>query len=137
MIKLAVNIDEVEKGLETIQANLVKVRRKTLQVVAQGTRKALNAAIRFKTKRRTGELLKAYRYKVRKDASQVSIFPKGLTAKSKIFPKVYALNYGSEKRNIKPRSFIQAGELYAQEGEYMRDVEKKVIEKELLKYWED
>ncbi len=122
------------EALEGTAAQFPRIKRRVLSLAAQGTRKKINAAIRITTKRRTGELLKAYRYKVHKDGDQVNIFPKGQGTKSRIFPKVYTLNYGSSKTRHKARGFIQQGELYAQSDDWMGAV-NKLVQKELDKYW--
>ena len=110
------------------------------QEALSGTSKSLAAivkgGIRQTLKSRTGELLKAFRYKVHKNGV-ANVYPNGESG-SAIFPKAYVLNYGytgPTKRAInKPHSFVQVGELYAASGSYMQDV-RKMIDKELEKYW--
>ena len=133
---IAVNaeVEAVQEALAGTSAGLVQMQRKTLSAIAQGARRKINAAIRLTTKRRTGELLKAYRYKVRKDASQANIFPKKTGKKGNIFAKVYTLNYGKEGTRWRARGFVQKGEAYAEEGGYEAAV-NKLVQKELDKYW--
>ena len=135
-VSASIDTDEVEEGLKGIQTNMAKVRRRSLTIAARGTRRAVVARIRASTRKRTGELQKAYRYKVRKDASSVSVYPKGLARKSRIFPKAMTLSWGSDKTRHQPRGFVQQGELYAQSGAYMKEIEQKVIQEEIVKYWE-
>ena len=114
-----------------------------LRIAAKETAKCVRAAVVSSDLNvRTGELRKAYTYKVKKDGSSASVYPKALASKDRtIFPKAMTLSYGHEgptKRAsnwyIKPRGFVQAGKRFADSGAYMDEVEK-MVSKELDKYW--
>lgn len=143
IISAQVDIEEVQKALAGTSKSLKSIQKATLRIAAKGTANTIKAAIRSSDlERRTGELQKAYVYKVRKDGSEANVFPKALTAKDRtIFPKAMTLSYGHSgptKRAkawfIAPRNFVQAGQQYAEKGQYMDDVQK-YIDKELEKYW--
>ena len=135
-ISVTPDVSAVQAALEGTSRSLENIQRRVLGTIAAGARKKINAAIRGSTKRRTGELLKSYRYKLKKDASAASVYPKKASKKSKIFPKVYALNYGIEGTGHRARGFVQRGEQYASGAEYEKDV-NKYVQNELDKYWGD
>ena len=130
------DLKEAQDALAGTSKSIASIQRKTLSVIARGTVKAVNVGIRSTLHRRTGELLKAFGYKVHKNGV-ANVYPKGENG-SAIFPKSYVLNYGytgPTKRAInKPHSFIQYGEVYADSGAYMPEVER-MVNKELEKYW--
>ena len=127
-------VEAVQKALSGTATGLTQMQRQVLSIAAKGTRKKIIAGIRATTKRRTGELLKAYRYKVRKDASEANVYPRKASKKSQIFPKVYTLNYGLKGTRYMARGFVERGEQYAEAGEYMQEA-NKYVQKELDKYW--
>ena len=133
-INVTADVEAVQDALSGTSKGLSNVQKRVLGTIAAGARKKINAAIRQTTKRRTGELLKAYRYKVRKDASQANLYPRKQNKKSQIFPKAYTLNYGLSGTKFKARGFIQKGEAYAQGTEWEKDV-NKYVQNELDKYW--
>lgn len=133
-ISAEMQVSAAAEALEGTAAGLPKIQRKVLQAAAKGTRQKIVAGIRRTTKRRTGELLKAYRYKLRKDGSQVNIFPRKATKDSRIFPKAYTLNYGVPGKGWKARGFVEEGERYAESNEWMAQVDK-AVQKELDSYW--
>ena len=136
MISVEADIAKAQEALSGTSKSLAAIERKTLSIIAKGTVKAVKGGIRQTLKSRTGELLKAFRYKVHKNGV-ANVYPDGESG-SAIFPKAYVLNYGytgPTKRAInKPHSFVQVGELYAASDSYMQDV-RKMIDKELEKYW--
>ena len=143
LIQTQVDIEEVEKALAGTSKSLKSIRKSVLRIAAKETAKRVKAAISTSDlQRRTGELLKAYVYKVKKDGSAASVFPKALSGNgSTIFPKAMTLSYGHDgptKRasswHIAPRGFVQAGQQYADSGAYMDEVQK-MVNKELEKYW--
>lgn len=143
IINASVDIEEVQQALAGTSKSLNSIQKSVLRIAAKGTAKRIKAAINTSDlQKRTGELLKAYVYKVKKDGSQANVFPKALTGKDRtIFPKAMTLSYGHDgptKRAknwyIAPRGFVQAGQQYAESGAYMDDVQK-MIDKELEKYW--
>ena len=131
IIRTQVDIENVEKALIGTSKNLKAVGKSVLRIAAKET-----------SKRVTGELAKAYVYKVKRDGSEANVFPKALTGKDKtIFPKAMTLSYGHDgptKRaaswHIAPRGFVQSGQQYAESGAYMTEVQK-MVDKELEKYW--
>lgn len=133
-ISAQVEVAAVQEALSGTSAGLSAMRGRVLSAAGKGTRQKVNQAIRATTKRRTGELLKAYRYRVKKDAGQVNIYPRKATKASQVFPKAYTLNYGLEGTAHVPRGFVERGEAYAENGEYMAEAEK-LVQKELDKYW--
>ena len=132
-ISVTPDIEAVQEALAGTSKGLGQIQKRALGTIAQGVRKRINAAIRASTKRRTGELLKAYRYKTRKDGSQVNVYPKK-QGKRNIFAKVYTLNYGKEGTKWRARGFVQRGEQYAQGSDWEADA-NKYVQKELDKYW--
>lgn len=143
IISAQVDIEEVQQALSGTSKSLKSIQKSVLRIAAKGTAKQIKAVINTSDlQKRTGELSKAYVYKVKKDGSEANVYPKALTAKDRtIFPKAMTLSYGHEgptKRakswHIAPRGFVQAGQQYAESGSYMNDVQK-MIDKELEKYW--
>lgn len=143
LLNIQTDISEVQDALSGTSKSLKSIQKATLRIAAKGTANAVKAAIRTSDlQRRTGELQKAYTYKVKKNGDEANVFPKALTGKDRtIFPKAMTLSYGHQgptKRAkswfIAPRNFVQAGEQYAEKGQYMDDVQK-YIDKELEKYW--
>lgn len=143
LLNIQTDITEVQEALAGTSKSLKSIQKATLRIAAKGTAKQIKAVINTSDlQKRTGELSKAYVYKVKKDGSEANVYPKALTAKDRtIFPKAMTLSYGHEgptKRakswHIAPRGFVQAGQQYAESGSYMNDVQK-MIDKELEKYW--
>ena len=136
MISISADVTEVQEALSQTAKSLQSIERKTLSIASRGTVKAIKMGIRETLHRRTGGLLKAYKYKVHKEGFS-NVYPNGKSG-SDVFPKAFILNYGYKgptKRAInKPHGFIQKGEIYASNGSYMPEVEK-MIQKELEKYW--
>jgi hypothetical protein len=145
MMNLVIEPEGLEEAVEALQQtgkSLGTIERKVLSTAAKGTVKAIKSAVRSSSlHRRTGELLKAYRYKYRKKKSEAVVYPAALDGSREIYPKAMTLNYGHSgptKRasdwNIPARGFVQAGNQYAESGAYMGDVES-LVQKELDKYW--
>lgn len=143
LLNIQTDISEVQEALSGTSKSLKSIQKATLRIAAKGTANTVKAAIRTSDlHKRTGELQKAYTYKVKKSGNEAVVFPKALTVKDRtIFPKAMTLSYGhsgATKRAkawfIAPRNFVQAGERYAENGSYMDDVQK-YIDKELEKYW--
>lgn len=140
VISVKPDFEAVEKALSGTRKSLPSIQRKTLSVIARGAIKQIKAVIKSGTHRRTGELLKAYRYKIKKDGT-ATIYPKAINSGDKIFPKASVLSYGhngATKRAknfpIKAVGFIQAGNQYIESGAYVPEI-NKMIDKELTKYW--
>ena len=143
MIVSEVDVSAVQDALSETSKSLKSIQRSTLRVVARATAKTVRAAIISSDLHvRTGELRKAYTYKLKRDGSEANVYPRALTNGDRtIFPKAMTLSYGHQgptkrARNwrIVPRGFVQRGQQYAENGDYMDEVQK-LIDKELNKYW--
>ena len=138
-----VDVSAVQDALSETSKSLKSIQRSTLRVVARATAKTVRAAIISSDLHvRTGELRKAYTYKLKRDGTEANVYPRALTSGDRtIFPKAMTLSYGHQgptKRfrnwRIAPRGFVQRGQQYAENGDYMDEVQK-LIDKELDKYW--
>ena len=138
-----VDVSAVQDALSETSKSLKSIQRSTLRIVARATAKTVRAAIISSDLHvRTGELRKAYTYKLKRDGSEANVYPRALTSGDRtIFPKAMTLSYGHQgptKRfrnwRIAPRGFVQRGQQYAENGDYMDEVQK-LIDKELEKYW--
>jgi hypothetical protein len=138
-----VDVSAVQDALSETSKSLKSIQRSTLRVVARATAKTVRAAIITSDLHvRTGELRKAYTYKLKRDGTEANVYPRALTSGDRtIFPKAMTLSYGHNgptKRfrnwRIAPRGFVQRGQQYAENGDYMDEVQK-LIDKELEKYW--
>ena len=143
MVVTEVDVSAVQEALSETTKSLKSIQRSTLRVVARATAKTVRAAIISSDLHvRTGELRKAYTYKLKRDGSEANVYPRALTNGDRtIFPKAMTLSYGHQgptkrARNwrIVPRGFVQRGQQYAENGDYMDEVQK-LIDKELDKYW--
>lgn len=138
-----VDVSAVQDALSETSKSLKSIQRSTLRVVARATAKTVRAAIITSDLHvRTGELRKAYTYKLKRDGTEANVYPRALTSGDRtIFPKAMTLSYGHNgptKRfrnwRIAPRGFVQRGQQFAENGGYMDEVQK-LIDKELEKYW--
>lgn len=138
-----VDVSAVQDALSETSKSLKSIQRSTLRIVARATAKTVRAAIITSDLHvRTGELRKAYTYKLKRDGTEANVYPRALTSGDRtIFPKAMTLSYGHNgptKRfrnwRIAPRGFVQRGQQYAENGDYMDEVQK-LIDKELDKYW--
>ncbi len=138
-----VDVSAVQDALSETSKSLKSIQRSTLRIVARATAKTVRAAIITSDLHvRTGELRKAYTYKLKRDGTEANVYPRALTSGDRtIFPKAMTLSYGHNgptKRfrnwRIAPRGFVQRGQQYAENGGYMDEVQK-LIDKELEKYW--
>ena len=143
MIVSTVDVSAVQEALSETSKSLKSIQRSTLRVVASATAKTVRAAIISSDLHvRTGELRKAYTYKLKRDGTEANVYPRALTSGDRtIFPKAMTLSNGHNgptKRfrnwRIAPRGFVQRGQQYAENGDYMDEVQK-LIDKELEKYW--
>lgn len=162
-ISVEADIKEVQKALSGTAKSLRSIQRQVLGTIARGAVKKIKGVINTSTKRQTGELRKAYGYKVKKDGSGVTVWPRDKAVRSNnhlILAKASVLSYGAriEPRAamagrkpflqvsgrgyfarpklvvIQPRNFIQAGQEYVEKGGYAAEIQK-VIDRELKKYW--
>ena len=128
-------IDDAADALENTGKSLKSIQGLVLRTIAKNAVKVVKAAIRSSTNRRTGALLKAYGYSVRKDKSSVSVYPKYNVDENRTnFIKSAVLSWGRPERNIAPKGFVQAGISYVNGGSY-GDEGDKAGQKELDKYW--
>jgi len=141
-ITVAADIESTQKALAGTSKSLKSIRKQALTVISKGTVKAIKSAIRDSDlSKGTGELLKAYRYKVNRSANTANVFPKALNSDSTIYPKVMTLSYGhsgptkrADNWTIKPRCFVQSGKAYLEGSAYQKSI-NDLIEKQLKKYW--
>ena len=131
---ISADIRGAQEALAGTSKSLLTISRQTLGAIARGTVSVIKKEIGATTEKRTGELLKAYGYKVRRDGAQANVFPKALRGGDTIFPKAMALSYGTKNGRLAPRSFVQKGISYADGGDYEQAVQK-LIDRELAKYW--
>ena len=143
IVSTEIDVQPVLDALSGTSKSIESIEKSVLRIAAKETAKCVRAAVVSSDLNvRTGELRKAYTYKVKKYGSSASVYPKALVGKDRtIFPKAMTLSYGHEgptKRAsnwyIKPRGFVQAGQRFADSGAYMDEVEK-MVSKELDKYW--
>mgnify|MGYP007069885041 CR=1 FL=1 len=139
-ISVTASVEEVQKALAGTSKSLNSIQRQTIAVIARGTVKAIKQGIKESVGKRTGELLKCYGYRIRRDGSRGSVYPRGSSGAS-IFPKAFIQNYGHEgptarasSWKILPKAFIQKGEKYASGSDYMRELQS-LVDKNLKKYW--
>lgn len=131
-IVVEVEVGEVFEALRGTSKSLKSIQKQSLGIIARKGLKALKMRIKETIRhpeRSTGELQRAYRYKVRKDGSEVNIFPKAKGG-SRIFPKAFMQNYGYEK----PKAFVQYAENVIKNHDYENDLQK-MVDKTLEKYW--
>jgi hypothetical protein len=133
-LSVKADVSRAQVALAGTSKSLVSISRQTLGIIGKGTVKTIKREIKALTETRTGELLKAYRYKVRKDGTLANVFPKALNGEKSIFPKAMALSYGTKNGRLKALGFVQSGEKYAESDDCQSDIDK-MIQKELAKYW--
>ena len=118
MIVSEIDVTPVQEALSETTKSLKSIQRSTLRVVASATAKTVRAAIISSDLHvRTGELRKAYTYKLKRDGTEANVYPRALTNGDRtIFPKAMTLSYGHDgptkrARNWKivPRGFVQRG----------------------------
>ena len=136
------DINAVQEALKGTAKSMKSIRRQALGIVGRVTAKATRQAVTATTTRRTGELAKAYGYKVAKDGSYVSVWPKDKAVAANnhlVLAKVAVLSYGYDAGHRKgphvtARGFVQAGRDVAERGGWEPEMQK-MVEKELKKYW--
>lgn len=155
-ISIRADIEDVQERLSETSKSLKSIRRQTVGIAARTTVKQIKTVIRATTKRRSGELLKTYGYKVKKDGTSASVYPKTAASNNHlILARIATLSFGNDisinrrkwlqvngsgfyarpkSVHIDPRGFVQSGETFAGKGAYMAEVEK-MIQKELDKAW--
>lgn len=132
--KTSMNMKSISKKV------LVQIGKKTTSVVKRQIRNTYSPPSKYYV--RTGELVKSWGYFADKSGYMVKIYPRVVYSSNheKRKNRQWAmglssiLSYGTKDGRIKPRSFIQSGEQYAESGAYLPEVQK-IIDKELSKYW--
>ena len=141
-LSIEADVSAVQEALAGTSKSLKAMERQTLRIAARATAKRIRALITASgLKSRTGELKKAYAYKVKRNGTEAVVFPKALKGGDTIFPKAMTLSYDHDGKTarasnwkIEPRGFVQGGQAYAESGGYMGEVQK-MVDKELQKYW--
>lgn len=134
VISIEAEVSGVRRALEGTGRGVQRGAKAVVRAVARGTVKAIKGGIRATTKRRTGELLKAYGYRTWRNGAGATVRPKGANG-SRIFPKVFSLNYGRKGTRMLPRHFVQKGEAWAQQGSNWEAEAEKIISREIARYW--
>lgn len=142
MVSVKADIDGVQKALAGTSKGMKSIQKQALGVIGRGTSKVIRKAVQATTARRTGELRKAYGYKVKKDGSSVTVWPTDRAVKENnhlVLAKVSVLSYGYDAGprkgpHVRARNFVQAGKAWAEGGGYEADLQK-IVDKELKKYW--
>lgn len=160
MIDIQIDTKGVEQALSQTAKGVKSIQKQTVGIIAKGYVKEIKRQITATgIKKISGELYKAYRYKVKGDVA--TIYPKSQTpgkkANTLIMAKAGTLNYGNTISVRKGRKFLQvsgsgywarpkrvsirgrdflgrAENLYINNERYNADVEK-MVEKQLKKYW--
>lgn len=140
-ITVDIDVKNCVEALAGTSKSMESIKKQALGIIAKGAVKQIKAVINSTTEKHTGELLKAYRYKVKKDGSETNIFPKGTEKGKSIYPKAMTLSYGhsgptkrAKNWHIKALGFVQSGDAYVESGAYMPELEK-MVDKQLKKYW--
>lgn len=143
MVSIKADVDEVQKALKGTAKSMKSIRKQALGIVGRVESKATRQAITASTGKRTGDLRKAYSYKVAKDGSTVTVWPRPkdkMEEGRKVFLKSVILSYGynagpgRKGPHVAARNFVQAGQTYVESGGYEADLQK-IVDKELKKYW--
>lgn len=141
ILSIEADVLQVQEALSGTAKSMESIRKQAVGIIAKGAVTQIKAVISAKTEKRTGELIKAYRYKVYRDGSQANVFPKALNSNSKIFPKAMSLSYGHSGKtkrasswHLKALGFVQTGKAWVDSGAYMPALEN-MVSKELDKYW--
>ncbi len=142
-LSIEADVSGAQEALAGTSKSLKSIKKQTVGIVARGAVKQIKAVINATTQKHTGELSKAYRYKVKRDGSEANVFPKALNSKDTIFPKAMTLSYGhsgetkkAKNWNIRALGFVQTGRAWIESGAYMNDIEN-MVDKQLHKYWGD
>lgn len=152
------DIEKVSKALNGTTKEMKSIIRGVLGIVGRGTRQEVNKVTRaikgngMIAGRYPYSVAKSFMYKVAKDGSKVSVFPRKIEKGRKndlTIPVISTLNYGKviyprRGRNylvfplqdgsflkvksvrITGRHFVEAGKNYAVSSKYMSDVDKYI-----------
>lgn len=141
-ISVHADIEGVQQALKGTAKSMKSIRKQALGIVGRVESKAVRQAITASTGKRTGDLRKAYSYKVAKDGSTVTVWPRPkdkMEEGRKVFLKSVILSYGYDAGHRKgphvaARNFVQKGREAIDRGDYVAELQK-MIDKELKKYW--
>lgn len=142
MVSVEADVSAVQEALKGTAKSMKSIRKQALGIVGRVTAKATRQAITATTAKKTGDLRKAYGYKVAKDGSTVTVWPKDKAIAANnhlILAKASVLSYGYDAGphrgpHVTARGFVQAGRDVAERGGWEPEMQK-MIEKELKKYW--
>lgn len=142
-IVVEAEVGEVQKALAGTSKSFTSIQKQALGILARNAVKSIGQKIRAGIKdreRSTGELQKAYAFRVKKDGSEANVYPKGASG-SKIFPKAYVQNYGysgATKRakdwNVAPKAFVEYTENLLESNAFDSQLDK-MVDKVLQKQW--
>lgn len=138
-INVSVDVEKVQEALKGTSKSIKAISRKAMSIIGHGAVKAIKGGIRDTLNKRTGQLLKAYKYYGFKSGTGGIVrTDKKIPNGDDFFKKTYTLNYGytgNVRRALnKPHSFVERGEEYVNSSGYMSDIEK-MVDKELEKWW--
>ena len=94
MISVKADIAEAQEALSGTSKSLAAIERKTLSIIAKGTVKAVKGGIRQTLKSRTGQLLKAFRYKVHKNGV-ANVYPDGESGNERLTNRIRLFRWAS------------------------------------------
>ncbi len=143
MVSIKADVEEVQKALKGTAKSMKSITKQALGAAGRGAAKTIRKAIASSVTKRTGELSRAYGYKVKKDGSAVTVWPKDKAVQANnhlVLAKAAALSYGynagpgRKGPHVTARNFVQAGERYIETGGYEAEFQK-IVDKELKKYW--
>lgn len=140
-IVVEAEVAEVQKALAGTNKSFTSIQKQALGILARNTvakMKPFIASSLLHPEKSTGELQKAFGFRVKKDGSEANIYPMG-KAGSKIFPKAMVQNYGYDKSDTKwkikkPKAFIQFGENLLASKAFDEQL-SQMVDKNLKKYW--
>ena len=122
-------IEEVQRALAETSKSFTSIQKQALGIIARQGVKTVRMNIRKTIKNRsrsTGELQKAYSFRVKKDGSEANI---------------YVQNYGysgptarAKEWNIMPKGFIESTENFLDSNNFKPELDK-MVNKVLAKYW--
>lgn len=137
---IEVNVNDVVYALEQTGKSVKSIAKQSLGIIARGAVKVIKADIRAKIEKHSGDLLRAYGYKVHKDGTQANIYPKNRT--DNIYPKTIILSYGHTGGTVRApswiveaRDFVQTGKTWvADTSNYSSEIDR-MVDRTLDKYW--
>lgn len=142
-IVVEAQVDEVQKALAGTSKSMRSIQRQAVGIVARKgvrlVRKHIRQAIADRS-RSKGALAKSYGFRVRKDGSQASIYPRG-EAGSSVFPKAFVNNWGhtgptkrAAEWKVAPKGFVQRTEEELSSDSFRAEL-GAMVDKVLRRYW--